>query len=126
MAAYLNVIHNTTFSEEEFRPWGRYKIVCSDKNYLVKHIIVKPGGSLSLQLHRHRSEHWVVVRGEAVVTKGQEKFGLKTNESTYIPLETLHKLENQGDIDVEIIEVQTGDYLGEDDIERFEDQYGRA
>ena len=109
-----------------YRPWGSYQTLQHGNGFQVKRLIIKPNASISLQLHHRRSEHWVVVRGEAVVTKGQEKFILKTNESTYIPLETVHKLENQGDIDVEIIEVQTGDYLGEDDIERFEDQYGRA
>ena len=109
-----------------YRPWGSYQTLQHGDGFQVKRLIIKPNASISLQLHHRRSEHWVVVSGEAVVTKGQEKFKLKTNESTYIPLETLHKLENQGDVDVEIIEVQTGDYLGEDDIERFEDQYGRA
>ncbi len=91
----------------------------------MKPLIINPGASISLQLHRHRSEHWVVVRGTATVTRGEEVFNMSTNESTYIPVGVKHKLENQGKIDLEIVEVQTGDYLGEDDIVRFDDQYGR-
>jgi len=109
-----------------YRPWGSYQTLELREGFQVKRLIIKPGASISLQLHHRRSEHWVVVKGEAVVTKGEENFTLRSNQSTYIPLETIHKLENRGDCDLEIIEVQTGDYLGEDDIERFEDKYGRA
>jgi mannose-1-phosphate guanylyltransferase/mannose-6-phosphate isomerase len=109
-----------------FRPWGSYQTLELQPGFQVKRLVIKPGASISLQLHHRRSEHWVVVKGEAVVTRGTDRFRLRPNESTYIPKETLHKLENPGDRDLEIIEVQTGDYLGEDDIERFEDQYGRV
>jgi mannose-1-phosphate guanylyltransferase/mannose-6-phosphate isomerase len=109
-----------------YRPWGSYQTLDLKEGFQVKRLIVKPGASISLQLHHRRSEHWVVVKGEALVTKGEENFSLVANQSTYIPRETIHKLENRGDCDLEIIEVQTGDYLGEDDIERFEDKYGRA
>ena len=109
-----------------YRPWGSYQSLEQGTNFQVKRLIIKPDASISLQLHHRRSEHWVVVKGEAVVTKGSDVFTLRVNESTYIPVETMHKLENHGDSDLEIIEVQTGDYFGEDDIERFEDQYGRA
>jgi mannose-1-phosphate guanylyltransferase/mannose-6-phosphate isomerase len=109
-----------------FRPWGSFQTLELQQGFQVKRLVIKPRGSISLQLHRRRSEHWVVVRGEAWVTRGTERFRLVPNESTYIPKETQHKLENEGDCDLEIIEVQTGDYLGEDDIERFEDQYGRT
>jgi len=109
-----------------YRPWGSYQTLDLREGFQVKRLIIKPDASISLQLHHRRSEHWVVVKGEAAVTKGEEKFSLGPSESTYIPRETIHKLENRGDCDLEIIEVQTGDYLGEDDIERFEDKYGRA
>jgi mannose-1-phosphate guanylyltransferase/mannose-6-phosphate isomerase len=109
-----------------YRPWGSYQTLDLREGCQVKRLIVKPGASISLQLHHRRSEHWVVVKGEALVTKGEENFTLVANQSTYIPRETLHKLENRSDCDLEIIEVQTGDYLGEDDIERFADKYGRT
>jgi mannose-1-phosphate guanylyltransferase/mannose-6-phosphate isomerase len=86
---------------------------------------VKPGGRLSLQMHHHRAEHWVVVRGTALVTRGEERFLLSENESTFIPLGVTHRLENPGKTSLEMIEVQSGGYLGEDDIVRFDDQYGR-
>jgi mannose-1-phosphate guanylyltransferase/mannose-6-phosphate isomerase len=91
----------------------------------VKRIVVKPGESLSLQMHHHRAEHWVVVRGTAQVTCGEKSFLLSENQSTYIPLGTVHRLSNPGKTPLEIIEVQSGTYLGEDDIVRFEDNYGR-
>lgn len=94
--------------------------------FQVKRIIVKPGASLSLQMHHHRAEHWVVVKGTARVTCGDEVRLLTEDQSTYIPLGTAHRLENPGRIDLEIIEVQSGSYLGEDDIVRFEDHYGRS
>lgn len=108
------------------RPWGCYDSVDRGERFQVKRIVVKPGGRLSLQMHHHRAEHWVVVRGTARVTRGDEVFLLSENESTYIPLGVKHRLENPGKTSLEIIEVQSGGYLGEDDIVRFDDQYGRA
>jgi mannose-1-phosphate guanylyltransferase / mannose-6-phosphate isomerase len=108
------------------RPWGCYDSVDRGERFQVKRIVVKPGGRLSLQMHHHRAEHWVVVRGTARVTRGEEVFLLSENESTYIPLGVKHRLENPGKTALEIIEVQSGGYLGEDDIVRFDDQYGRA
>lgn len=110
---------------EVFRPWGKFISIDKGNNYQVKRITVKPGAKLSLQMHHHRSEHWVVVSGEASVTKGEDIFTLNENESTYIPPKVIHSIENTKDIDLEIIEVQSGEYLGEDDIVRFEDIYGR-
>jgi mannose-6-phosphate isomerase-like protein (cupin superfamily) len=95
------------------------------QRHQVKRITVRPGAKLSLQLHHHRAEHWVVVRGTALVTLGDKQIVLEENQSTYIPLGVKHRLENPGDTDLEIIEVQSGAYLGEDDIVRFEDTYGR-
>ena len=109
-----------------FRPWGSYDGLDSGERFQVKRIIVNPGAALSLQLHYHRAEHWVVVRGTARVTRGEEVFLLTENQSTYIPLGVKHRLENPGSVPLEIIEVQSGAYLGEDDIVRFEDTYGRA
>ncbi len=109
-----------------YRPWGSYESVDAAAGFQVKRIVVNPGQSLSLQLHHRRSEHWVVVRGEVLVTRGDERFTLRVNESTYIPVETKHRLENPGTDPAHLIEVQCGDYLGEDDIERFEDNYGRT
>ncbi|MCY4344618.1 MAG: mannose-1-phosphate guanylyltransferase/mannose-6-phosphate isomerase [Gammaproteobacteria bacterium] len=111
---------------EVFRPWGSYEGVGHGERHQVKRIRVKPGASLSLQLHRHRAEHWVVVRGVAEVTRGEETFALRENQSAYIPRGVRHRLRNAADATLELIEVQVGDYLGEDDIVRFEDQYGRA
>ena len=108
-----------------YRPWGYYESIDSGEHFQVKRIAVYPGRSLSLQLHHHRAEHWVVVSGIAKVTNGDEVFELKANESTYIPAETKHRLENPGEHVLEMIEVQSGEYLGEDDIVRFEDVYGR-
>ena len=108
------------------RPWGSYDSVESGDRFQVKRIVVDPGASLSLQMHFHRAEHWVVVRGTARVTRGAETFLLTENESTYIPPGTRHRLENPGKVALELIEVQTGAYLGEDDIVRFEDTYGRT
>ena len=107
------------------RPWGYYDSIDRGERFQVKRIVVKPGGRLSLQMHHHRAEHWVVVRGTARVTRGAESFLLSENESTYIPLGVTHRLENPGKTPLEIIEVQSGGYLGEDDIVRFDDQYGR-
>lgn len=108
-----------------YRPWGSYEGVVAGERFQVKRIIVNPGASLSLQMHHHRAEHWIVVKGTAKVTRGDESFLLSENESTYIPLGTVHRLENPGSLPLEIIEVQSGAYLGEDDIVRFEDNYGR-
>jgi mannose-1-phosphate guanylyltransferase/mannose-6-phosphate isomerase len=107
------------------RPWGSYEGVDSGERFQVKRLVVKPGASLSLQMHHHRAEHWVVVKGTARVTRGDEVVLLSENQSTYIPIGTKHQLENPGTIPLEIIEVQSGSYLGEDDIVRFEDRYNR-
>lgn len=109
-----------------YRPWGAYRSINQGNGFQVKHITVKPGQSLSLQLHHKRSEHWVVVRGEGRITRGDEVLTLKPNESTYIPIGMKHRLENTAAVPLEMIEVQCGDYLGEDDIVRFTDVYGRA
>jgi mannose-1-phosphate guanylyltransferase/mannose-6-phosphate isomerase len=108
-----------------YRPWGSYESVDGGGRFQVKRIVVKPGGSLSLQMHHHRAEHWIVVAGTARVTRGDDTFLLSENESTYIPLGVRHRLENPGTIALELIEVQSGAYLGEDDIVRFEDRYNR-
>ncbi|MEM9623642.1 MAG: mannose-1-phosphate guanylyltransferase/mannose-6-phosphate isomerase [Pseudomonadota bacterium] len=113
------------YHSEVFRPWGSYEGIAEGDRYQVKCIKVKPGAALSLQLHHHRSEHWIVVKGAARVTRGEEVFTLGENESTYIPRGARHRLENPGKLPLELIEVQVGPYLGEDDIERFEDVYGR-
>ena len=109
-----------------FRPWGSYQSIDLGDRFQVKRIVVKPGGRLSLQKHFHRAEHWVVVRGTALVTIGDRQKILRENESTYIPLGEVHRLENPGKIPLEIIEVQSGSYLGEDDIVRLEDVYNRV
>jgi len=108
------------------RPWGTYDGIEKGDRYQVKRIVVDPGAALSLQMHYHRAEHWIVVRGTARVTRGAETFFLTENESTYIPPGTRHRLENPGLMPLELIEVQSGAYLGEDDIVRFEDTYGRS
>jgi mannose-1-phosphate guanylyltransferase/mannose-6-phosphate isomerase len=108
------------------RPWGSYDGLDSGERFQVKRIVVEPGASLSLQMHYHRAEHWVVVKGTARVFRGEEEFLLAENQSTYIPMGTRHRLENPGRVPLEIIEVQSGAYLGEDDIVRFEDRYGRV
>jgi len=108
------------------RPWGAYRPIDRGERYQVKRLTVKPGASLSLQMHHHRAEHWIVVKGTARVTRGEEVFLLTENQSTYIPLGSKHRLENPGSIPLEIIEVQSGSYLGEDDIVRFEDRYQRG
>jgi len=108
------------------RPWGTYESIDSGVNFQVKHIMVQPGAKLSLQMHHHRAEHWIVVEGTALVTCDERQFLLKANESTFIPLGAKHRLENPGPAPLRLIEVQSGTYLGEDDIVRFEDTYGRA
>lgn len=110
---------------DQNRPWGSFESISKDTGYQVKKIIVKPGGQLSLQKHKYRSEHWVVIFGEAEVTKGEEKFKISTNESVYIPKNVIHSIKNNGLDNLVIIEVQTGNYLEEDDIERLHDIYGR-
>lgn len=110
---------------EVYRPWGRYDSIDFGERDQVKRITVKPGAKLSVQMHHHRAEHWVVVRGTAKVQKGNETIVLSENQSTYIPLGEIHALENPGKIPLELIEVQSGSYLGEDDIVRFDDRYGR-
>jgi mannose-1-phosphate guanylyltransferase/mannose-6-phosphate isomerase len=107
------------------RPWGSYRSIDRGTNFQVKRLVLEPGASISLQRHSRRAEHWVVVCGLARVTRGDEVLLLTPNQSTYIPVGTVHRLENAGDGVLEVIEVQTGDYLGEDDIERFDDEYGR-
>jgi mannose-1-phosphate guanylyltransferase/mannose-6-phosphate isomerase len=108
------------------RPWGSYEVIARGPGFQVKRIIVEPGQALSLQLHHQRSEHWIVVRGSAEVTVGETVSLLTENESAFIPVETKHRLANPGEVPLELIEVQSGDYLGEDDIVRFDDRYGRA
>lgn len=110
---------------EVFRPWGSYDSLDNGERFQVKRLMVHPGGVLSLQLHHHRAEHWVVVSGTARITRGEEVFLLEENQSTYIPIGVRHRIENPGKIPLHVIEVQSGGYLGEDDIVRFEDQYGR-
>ena len=111
---------------EVCRPWGKYVSLGSDEGFQVKKLTVNPGAKLSVQMHYHRSEHWVVVSGEARVHYGKNLIDLKVNESTYHGKEVMHALENVGDIPLELIEVQVGSYLGEDDIVRFDDIYGRV
>ena len=108
------------------RPWGSYDSIDSGERFQVKRIVVKPGGTLSLQKHYHRAEHWIVVKGTAKVTRGDETFLLTENQSTYIPIGEVHRLHNPGKTQLEMIEVQSGSYLGEDDIVRYEDSYGRV
>ena len=118
--------YETSLHREVFRPWGSYDSVDQGERFQVKRITVKPGAKLSLQMHHHRAEHWIVVKGTARVTAGEETFLLGENESTYIPMGTTHRLENPGKVPLHLIEVQSGSYLGEDDIVRFEDTYGRG
>ena len=111
---------------EVYRPWGVYDSIDNGHRYQVKRITVKPGAKLSVQMHHHRAEHWIVVSGTANVTNGEKTYLVTENQSTYIPIGQVHALENPGVIPLELIEVQSGSYLGEDDIVRFEDKYGRA
>jgi mannose-1-phosphate guanylyltransferase/mannose-6-phosphate isomerase len=108
------------------RPWGSYQSVDNGERHQVKRIVVKPGGRLSLQKHHHRAEHWIVVRGTAQVTVDDTVKMVHENESIYIPMGAVHRMENPGKIMLELIEVQTGSYLGEDDIIRIEDDYQRS
>lgn len=114
-----------TLHREVYRPWGKYDSVDSGKRFQVKRITVKSGAKLSVQMHHHRAEHWIVVSGTAKVTIGGKEQLLTENESAYIPITAIHSLENPGKVDLELIEIQSGSYLGEDDIVRFEDRYGR-
>ena len=109
-----------------YRPWGYYHTVHEGERFQVKRITVNPGASLSLQMHEHRAEHWIVIAGTARVTRGEEVFTLNGDQSTFIPPRTRHRLQNPTDAPLILIEVQSGAYLGEDDIVRFEDDYGRA
>jgi len=120
LGRYEHALHR-----EVFRPWGSYDSIENGQRFQVKRLTVKPGAVLSLQMHHHRAEHWVVVSGTARITRGDEVFLLEENQSTYIPIGVKHRIENPGKIPLHIIEVQSGSYLGEDDIVRFEDRYGR-
>ncbi|UHQ19682.1 mannose-1-phosphate guanylyltransferase/mannose-6-phosphate isomerase [Lysobacter sp. KIS68-7] len=128
VVAQLKAAQRTQVSlhREVHRPWGSYDSVDVGEGFQVKRIKVKPGATLSLQSHKHRAEHWIVVRGIARVTRGDDVFDLRANESTYIPIGERHRLQNPGEQMLELIEVQSGDYLGEDDIVRYEDAYGRT
>ncbi|MBU9548039.1 mannose-1-phosphate guanylyltransferase/mannose-6-phosphate isomerase [Burkholderia multivorans] len=118
--------HESVTHRRVVRPWGSYEGIDQGERFQVKRIIVNPGAQLSLQMHHHRAEHWIVVKGTAMVTNGDKEIMLTENQSTYIPLGATHRLTNPGKIPLELIEVQSGAYLGEDDIVRFEDTYGRA
>ncbi|WP_201316723.1 MULTISPECIES: mannose-1-phosphate guanylyltransferase/mannose-6-phosphate isomerase [unclassified Burkholderia] len=118
--------HESVTHRRVVRPWGSYEGIDQGDRFQVKRIIVNPGAQLSLQMHHHRAEHWIVVKGTAMVTNGDKEIMLTENQSTYIPLGATHRLTNPGKIPLELIEVQSGAYLGEDDIVRFEDTYGRA
>lgn len=122
----LNGIKEGLNHREIFRPWGSYLSIAEEKKWQVKLITVKPGEKLSLQMHHYRSEHWIVVKGEAKVEIEDQVFSLTENKSTYIPIEAKHRLSNPGKVPLKLIEVQSGSYLGEDDIVRFEDKYGRT
>jgi mannose-6-phosphate isomerase len=113
-------------AESELRPWGTFTVLEEAQGYKIKRIEVKPGHRLSLQMHHHRSEHWIVVSGTAKVICGENEILLSSNQSTYVPPCTRHRLENVGVIPLVLIEVQNGEYLGEDDIVRFQDDYARA
>ena len=127
LASSLALAHRSEATEHRrvHRPWGWYESVDRGTRFQVKRIMVKPGAQLSLQMHHHRAEHWVVVSGTAEVTNGDSITLLSENQSTYIPLGQRHRLANPGKVPLEIIEVQSGEYLGEDDIVRYEDSYGR-
>ena len=112
-------------STRELRPWGWFERIAHGDHFQVKRILVQPGASMSLQSHLHRAEHWVIVAGTATVTVGDEQRALQANQSVYIPAGSRHRLENRGETPIMLIEVQTGAYLGEDDIVRYQDQYAR-
>lgn len=112
-------------ADQDKRPWGKFEILADARDHKVKRLTVIPKGKLSLQSHNHRSEHWVVIRGTAKIINGEEEIILQVSESTFIPVGHKHRLENIGQANLEVIEVQTGDYFGEDDIVRYEDIYNR-
>lgn len=112
--------------EFDQRPWGNYQVLADEPDHKVKRIVVYPGKRLSLQRHRQRAEHWYLIAGQGLVTRDREEISLSAGEAVDIPRGARHRLENTGPLEVVFIEVQTGDYFGEDDIERFEDDYGRA
>ena len=118
--------NNYKRGDKDSRPWETWEVLDSGDGFCVKRICVTPGNILSLQLHHYRAEHWIIVKGEALVTLGEEKIIKKANESVYIPAETKHRIQNNTSSDMEFIEIQTGDNLDENDIVRFEDSYGRA
>ena len=127
----INALKENGFDESNehkkiHRPWGSYTSIEEDKSWKVKKIVVKPKSSLSLQMHHHRAEHWIIVRGTAEVEINDQKLILSENQSTYIPLGAKHRLTNPGKIPLKIIEVQCGSYLEENDIERFDDDFGRV
>jgi len=127
VAQLINQQRNeATMHREVFRPWGSYDSIGNGDRFQVKRITVKPGAKLSLQMHHHRAEHWIVVSGTAQITNGDKEYLLTENQSTYIPLGVVHSLANPGKVPLELIEIQSGSYLGEDDIVRFEDRYGRV
>jgi len=112
--------------DSDERPWGRWEVLDTGDGFAVKRLTVKPGAILSLQLHHHREEHWVVVRGRARIVRGAETLELVRNQAVFIPIETAHRIENPGEDTLEIVEIQVGDKLDENDIVRLEDRYGRA
>ena len=118
--------NNYSRGDSDNRPWGRWEVLEIGDGFAVKRITVNPGAILSLQLHHHREEHWIIVKGRARVTRGEEKLELARNQSVFIPVETAHRIENAGEEPLEFIEVQIGDKLDESDIVRLEDRYGRA
>ena len=118
--------NNYKRGDKDTRPWGTWEVLDAGDGFCVKRICVTPGNILSLQLHHFRSEHWIIVRGEAVVTLGKEKLTKKANESVYIPAETKHRIQNNTNENMEFIEIQTGENLDENDIVRLEDSYGRV
>ncbi len=121
-----NIKNNYKRGDHDTRPWGTWEVLDAGDGFCVKKITVKPGGILSLQLHHFRSEHWTIVQGTAVVTLGEEKITVSQNEHVFIPVETKHRIQNDTDRDVVFIEIQAGDNLDENDIVRYEDNYGRA
>lgn len=118
--------NNYKRGEHDIRPWGTWEVLDAGDGFCVKRICVTPGNILSLQLHHFRAEHWIIVKGEAVVTLGEDKIVKKANESIYIPVETKHRIQNNSKENMEFIEIQTGENLDENDIVRFEDSYGRV
>ena len=126
MNQYQDLIMNGELTEIVKKPWGSYQVLMDSNSFKVKHLIVNPKEKLSLQSHELRSEHWIITEGEATITLGDATFFLKKDDQIYIPKKTKHCVENQGKTTLEFIEVQNGSYLGEDDIVRYEDIYGRV